>query len=763
MKKITFPEPTKKNCWFLENPDVAIAVDKATGLVRSLYFKRRKVDLFSIRRQNVPGHLGYVRVYDERDGRWYNDLLHRFRITRAAKRGNRIRFTKRFAGAPFVLDITLELSARALTWEVRANKANSKVADRSLRVGFNFPLQAGWHVWAPCANGEFAFDGMDDFCINHVQVSYVSPRETILPMVSHYSKDLDVGYSMFEPIEAKVPAAKFQFANGEKCFNWGCATKPAASMQTLEALNYYIGLVGKRTMTTQVKLIFHEGDWRPALGRIYKMYREYFDPDSPEIYDSEGVFHCGGVQVADDPAFYKRLGLKTLEVHGHFSHYSDYFQAGRDRWLSIRAMEALYRKWLGTVRQKDARGVWKWLQSHSDEEITAELASALETAGPHIGREIHHTRADIKRKLRKIARAGIHPFWYFNYTDGFRPIVEKRWPDAICRAADGSAMPSGWQMCHNMNADPSTSFGKFCERSIKKILAEYPELRGFFLDCFRHYEVDFAHDDGITVVEGRRAYSVNFSYDKLTRRIKKHMRATGRPMSLFANKPQTIRCMRHVDGVLLEGGGDVHEEKYFWACIAKPVFFMWTRDEFGTDENLRRAVLHGCFPKVPPEAFAGPGEYRKAVALYEKYLPLYEQFRQRVLCFEGDPLRVPKGARGKLYTVGRDYVAGIMTPTLDAGDCVRYGRTPYALFRVKRGWDIGKVGVMYPGDRKCRAVKFKFNGTIIAVPLADYNNCAVVKLFVTKSSAGRIGAEKFTGAIDSCGDPESSFQDISNR
>ncbi len=763
MKRISFPEATRENCWFLDNRSVTVAVEKSTGFIRSLYFKRRKVDLFGIRRQNIPGYLGYVRVYDEREGRWYDDTRHRFRLVRAAKRGNRITLTKRFAGAPFVLTITLSLDADGLTWDVQAAKANARVADRSLRVGFNLPLQAGWNVWAPCANGEFTFDGMDDFCINHVQVSYVSPRETILPMVSHYHKELDVGYSMLEPIDAKVPAAKFQFENGEKGFNWGYATKPPQSIQTLEALNYYIGLVGARPMKTRIRVLFHEGDWRPALGQVYRMYREYFDPDSQDIYDSEGVFHCGGVQVADDTTFYKRLGVKTLEVHGHFSYYGDYFQDGKDRWLSLFATESLYKKWRGTPQEKDAYGVWEWIRTHDDQEIAAELADVPRAPGEGPDKPIHHAREDIKRRLAKIARAGIHPFWYFNYTDGFRPVVERNWPDAICRDADGQPMPSGWMMCHNMLADTATSFGKFCERSIRKILAEYPWLRGFFLDCFRHFEVDFAHDDGVTVVGHRPAYSVNASYDELTRRIKQHMRATGRPMSLFANKPQTIRSMRYVDGVLLEGGGDVHEEKYFWACIAKPVFFMWTSNQFSTDENLRRAVLHGCFPKMTKEAFGGPAAYRKAVALYDKYLPLYEPFRRRVLCFEPDPMRVPRGARGKLYTVADGYVAGIMTATIDQGDKVRYGRTPYAMFRVKRGWDVGKVGVMVPGDRKFRKAPFKFNGTVIAVPLEAYNNCAVVKLFVTRKTRKRIGPEKFTGAIDFCGDPESSFEDISDR
>jgi len=751
MKKIEFPKLTTRNCWFLENDEVSIAVEKATGWIRSLVFKRRGVDLFQIKRQNIPGYLGYLRVYDQRDDRWYNDLKDHFRI-RATKRGNKVTLVKRFAGAPFELKVTLCLDDFGLAWQVEAGKANRRVADRSLRVGFNFPIQAGWHVWAPCRDGDFVFDGMDDFNFNHLQISYVSPRDIILPMTSHYSRDLDVGYSMLLPLDAPVPMATFQFENGDKGFNWGYAEKPVQSLQTLEALNSYIGLVGDRPMKTQVLLLFHGGDWRCGLEKVYHRYQAFFDPDSPAIYDSEGVFLCGGIEVGRDPKAHTDLGLKTLEVHGHFSYYSDYYQAGQDRWLRINTLERLYHKWRKEGQEKNAHEVWEWANTHSPEEIAAELGvSDVES--------LYHTRENIKAQLQKIADAGICPFWYFNYTDGFRPEAERRWPDAICRTPQGDPIPSGWHMCHNLNPDLSTSFGKFCLESAKKILAEYPQLKGFFLDCFRHYEIDFAHDDGVTVVDNLPAYSVNFSYDELTRRIKEHMKSLGKPPSMFANKPQSIRSMRHVDGVLLEGDGDISEEKYFWACIAKPMFFLWTSTRANTDENLRRCVLHGCFPTIARDG----RPHEELVAHYQRYLPLYEQFRRRVLCFDPDPLRVPRGARGKLYTVADGYVAGLITPLVDSADEHRYAKTPYALFRVKRGWDVGKVGVMYPGDREMRDVPFKFSGTLIAVPLPDYRNCAVVKLFLTSDTGKPIGPERFTGPVDFCGDPESSFQDIRGR
>ena len=126
-------------------------------------------------------------------------------------------------------------------------------------------------------------------------------------------------------------------------------------------------------------------------------------------------------------------------------------------------------------------------------------------------------------------------------------------------------------------------------------------------------------------------------------------------------------------------------------------------------------------------------------------------------------MRVPHGSRAKLYTVGNDYVAGIMSEFGQEGDRIVFTKTPYAAFRVARGHDVGKVGVMLPGQKKFKPVKFKFNGTMIFVPLAGYQNCAVVKLFVTKKSGKSIGPDRFKAHVDYCGDPESSFAESNER
>lgn len=772
---LSFKPLEKAEKWVLQNRDVSIDVEKKTGFIRSLLFRKKKVDLFQQLRGGIPGYIGGIRIYDELEKRWYSDMETPLRVSRARKSGNKVSFMKQFKGAPFSVKVTLNLEKDALDWVVEAEKKNRKVADRTLRVFFQMPLIAGWNVWAPCKGGkEFQFDGMTGFEFMYLQVPWVSDYEVILPMTTHFDKGLDVGYSIMEPIDGQVPAAKFQFSNGEKCFNWGAFEKDPVYAPYLEAVNTHIGLTGTRKMKTRVMMMFHEGCWRPGVGKVFKRWKEFFVPPNPSMYKDEGVFTCSTLELDYETA--RKGHLKTMEVHDHFEHYCTYFNT-KPKWMKNHIKETLWRYFGGVKRGKQFRKVkpknaWEileWIETHSDREIADVVANIQRARLPkgakgvdvskwsdeQVDEYLYRTPARVRESLKRARRHGISPFWYFNYTDGFRPVVEKRWPDAISKHEDGSYLASGWQMCHNMNADPKYSFGKYLIKCAKKIVETYPQLRGFFLDCFRHYEIDFGHDDGITVVNNKPAYSINFSYDDIEGRVKEILHS--KDMCTFANKPQTIRTMRWCDGMMLEGNGDQMEEKYFWSAIAKPIIFLWTTNQNSTDENYRRSILHGCYPKLVGK----PELTKEQLRELNSYMPLFNQFRRRVFCFDPDPIRVPKGSITKLYTVGKHYVAGIINTNVDEGEKMDYAGTPHAIFRVQRGHDVSKVGVMYPGDKDFRFVKFRFDGTFIFVPMKKYNNCAVVKLFVTKNSGKKVQNVPFPRVIDFCGDPQSSFEDLS--
>jgi len=766
------------NLCHLEDTTVKVGIDRRTGIMRSVVFKARQADLFRQLRGGIPGYAGGLRIFDEYDRKWYSDLdtpstLGGFAATRAG-----IAFVKRFAGAPFTLQVSFSLSRGFLRWAVEARKVRSALPDRSLRVHFQMPGIPGWNVWAPCRGGQdLVFDGLTTFNFEHVQTAWVSDFEVILPMMSHYDPAADLGYTMLNPIDAKVPASRFLFSNAERGFNWGNFAKAPEKVPHLELCNYYIGLVGDRPMRTEMMLAFHGGCWRPALGQVFRRWKRYFIPPNPAMYDMEGVFHCTGVKdlYVKEAA---RAHLKTYEVHEHFAYYGKYHHR-EAKWFRNAARESLWRVFGGRREGvgdrrcgKDAWEIEDWIAAHSDREIAAKVmedpryqkAERVNNAfrdprnkdvstwtDEEVDEFLYHTRERIRRVLRDCRRHGIFPFWYFNYTDGFRPAMERDFSDALTAAEDGTLTSSGWQMCHNMNSDPRYAFGRALLAEVDRIVKDYPEICGFFLDCFRHYEIDFRHDDGITVVNHKPAYSMAFSYDEINAKAMRKLHRRG--MASFANKPQSLRIMRWVDGMMLEGNGDQFEEKFFWTAIAKPIIFLWGDTMTSVDENYRRSVLHGCFPKMVAKDAAG-------IRHLEEYLPLFAQFKRRVFCFEPDPLRVPRGSRGRLFTVGNDYLAGIVNLDLERGDRIRHRKPPLAIFRVGRGHDIGKVGIMHPGDRDFRTADFTFDGTFVFVPMPAYVNCAVVRLFVTRRSGRQIAMRPFPRNLQLCNDPESAFTSL---
>ena len=128
---------------------------------------------------------------------------------------------------------------------------------------------------------------------------------------------------------------------------------------------------------------------------------------------------------------------------------------------------------------------------------------------------------------------------------------------------------------------------------MEKLLDAYPKVDGFFLDCFRHCELDFAHDDGITMVDNKPCYNINFAYDKITEIITEKLHSKG--LVNFANKPRTIQQTKDIDCVLLEGSGKVALTKQFFLCIARPMIYMWMdgRPMDGRSRQGRAQDVHG--------------------------------------------------------------------------------------------------------------------------------------------------------------------------
>ena len=98
---------TKASLEYIESKEVQVGVDSKTGFIRSLVFKKNKIDLFQQLRQNIPGYVSQIRVFDEYENLWYNGLLTAPIIKKFKNAKNKIQFELTFKNCPFTLTVSL--------------------------------------------------------------------------------------------------------------------------------------------------------------------------------------------------------------------------------------------------------------------------------------------------------------------------------------------------------------------------------------------------------------------------------------------------------------------------------------------------------------------------------------------------------------------------------------------------------------------------------------------------------------------------------
>ncbi len=665
----------------IENERIALGVDEATGQIRRLAVAPEggdKVELFAQLRGDLADSVGGVTVTDELARRRVSDLqTDGFTMVEAKAEADAITITKRYDGADFDVTTSYRLDGAELAWAVRVTKRAG--ADRSVAITQFLPQLVGWQFWAPAARTPFGLDGMSSWEYHYVNTCGVGYHEVAVPVVAVYEPSQGVGLAMALPCDARIPAAKFQSVNGDRRFAWGHLHPHVEERPYVEVVQYLLGL---RDEPLEVSLVLAvtAGDWRPALGWAVRKWSRYFFPQAETILRRKGIYYCGSAKHADYLDHLQRFNIRFFELHAHFPHYGLYFPEDDRPWRDIGLVE------------------------HGEPHVPVELSVD-----------------ELRQRTDRFAEAGVNSYYYFQLNDGYQPWVEQRFPESICRNEDGSPQPSGWRLCHNMNADLSRPWGQFQLESARKIVAAYPNIAGFFLDCWRHYDLDFAHDDGLTMVNNRPCYSVNFHYDEIAARIAELLHSRGK--ETFANKPHTIRSCADIDSVLMEGSGESLEWMMFYTALARPYYYLWTESDLPTEEWLKRSLAFGAYPMGPGVEAAGP----EVARLYDAYLPLYELLRGRVLCFDPDPVTFPVGMWGQLYTLpGGRYACVVVR---DGTSCFDEGQPHLAPeVELRLPSDPSAVHVHYPGPDAAigSASAVIHRGARMTVPLPRFSSAAVV-------------------------------------
>jgi hypothetical protein len=210
-----------------------------------------------------------------------------------------------------------------------------------------------------------------------------------------------------------------------------------------------------------------------------------------------------------------------------------------------------------------------------------------------------------------------------------------------------------------MNSDPATSFGKHMMRQAEAMVNAYPAIAGFFWDVYgRSYLFDFAHDDGITMVDNKPAYYPEFMYQRMMRQ---HVAPLlhSKAMCVTANKPVTLASCWGVDGIM--SSEDVTEEENPGWIAAQSYLglnrhVMILSGEGARDpELLFLHCLHfGMFysdvATIEPHAGkVSPEQAAHARDLVQRYRPFIDRLRGKKWIFYPQALELPPYTSGNLF------------------------------------------------------------------------------------------------------------------
>jgi hypothetical protein len=636
------------NQWVAGNASIEISVDKKSGVIDRLLDRVSHEDYCNQTLQNatadtdgnhgvpftVGPRIGGLVLFDELRGRVFSDLSDTGTITnlKASKdsSGESLSFDKQYPGAEFVVHETFLISLKDVRWNVRIKKTSGP--DRTVRVVYDVPLPLGGEAWAPISDAPFVVKPWLPFSIDYGQSTAGAIGEgqwrTTIPLMVFYSKRNQRALAIASPLE--VPAVRIRFLNNTSAtadFYWNSREYPAGERPYFQISNEDLGLRTNKDLETGLLISTQPADWRPALGWFYSKYKEYFDP-SPNFAKWDGAY-AGGDHLMDP-------SLTTEQVKAMYA--EEY--ARSVRWEEYHSPYAHYGSMI------PPRNVKSWVD-------------ISDPGGPTL------TRAKIEEHCRLSRQAGIGTFLYYNTTESEYWYAQEKFPESIAKSESGHPI-AAWKgerypnkrACWLMNSDPKTGFGQSMADEAKQMVESYPDAAGFFWDVYgRSYMFDFAHDDGITMVNNKPAYYPEFMYRRLlTESIAPLLHSRG--MTITANKPVTVASTRDIDGIMMMEDAPKEESP---AWITTQSYLGLTRHAMILDSDganaemlylhcLRYGAFNSLVPKtsrdrkpLPPEVIA------QAQAIERAYQPYVNMFAGKKWIFYPQALELPENSYGNIF------------------------------------------------------------------------------------------------------------------
>lgn len=481
----------------------------------------------------------------------------------------------------------------AVRWDVTVT--NSTHAEKEERIDFILPVSRSMEQYFHSGLSEpRAVDAATDIFLTYRQDCYI-------PMITGFSVRKNYGLSVIAPFEIRKPGVTFSITN------------------TNFAVSYHHLLLStKKEVTVGLYIVPHAGCWRPGLRFALRTYPEYFHPAVEKTNNSEGWFYLAYPSVRTSKVnTLSNRGVTWIELHEYFPFYGLYAPE-QQTW--------------GIILDSDEVSLSRWENGAGEKQNSYKNMATLI--------DLFHTY-------------GIQVYLYMQSAEAWQQFSSTRFPNDIARNAAGVPLPA-WKFTNLMNPDPEHQWGQHIIAQAKRILEKYPDVDGIFYDRMDYWDYDFAHADGVTMVDSKPAYMLGFAQEQMSEVLFKfwHQHDKG----IWGNGPTSIEVCKNLDGIMAERS-PITLEKLQYLCLARPLIYLaYDGEPRATEEKLKNALLHGAFPSI---SYGDTSCY----SLEDKYRHLFECTKNRKWVLTPNPVEVPYSYRGNIFrSPNGDYSVVIVSP-----------------------------------------------------------------------------------------------------
>jgi hypothetical protein len=585
----------------------AVKIDPVGGVVRSILLDGQE----EMARPHPAGSdvpFAWLQVTDLSTGRTYGPLktgCPHNEVSRHETKSSgqaEVSFAEQYEGAPFVVEQTLRQTPAGVRWEARLRLLDDQKDNHSVVVSWVLPLPAGWKFWGPSNLDVHTTDGISPFRYSYGHTDS-GPMCTVIPLVGAWGKK--AGAAIFSPPDVRKSQVIFEVQTQGLPDVGNGVFRRVEDLQSLRVNYHQVGLRPGKDLTLAIAIAGTQPDWRGVLGHYVNSYPALFEP-IPQTRKWEGMYGIttpnGWVGDGTTRRGEQMLEARAtcVEMHSHFLEYGHY--------ISREVIDNPEKQF----------------------ECISHPGNGPNSCSQN--RSIFHEMMD----------KGVGPFVYFYNVHSLPATIEKRYPGEMMRDEQGKPLIQ-WETEPTVVAQPDSAFGKNLMDQIRLLIEAYPEVPGFFVDNYSIQKIDFAHDDGVTMVHNRPCYDLNRNHQDIGIRCFEIAHQAGKVM--MVNKLATIESAKGADMVLVEGADPQSMITASLACVNRPFFPLnvdTTDKQHWAERMLQLLLVWGGTPDV---------ELMRQPETMRAYRPLTDCLIGKRWVFDADPLALPAGYHGQVFRI----------------------------------------------------------------------------------------------------------------